>query len=84
MKKTFSVSFLKDNSGCYKKEGKLKKAFEDNGKTCFEEPSCDITLDEVMKSNIPDQDKYWFLSNNVMSKEENKELGLILLDLLKG
>lgn len=81
MKKSFNVSFLKDNCGCYKdKEGKLQEVFIENGKTCFSEEACETSLEEIMSSNIPIEDKCWFLSNVVLSLEERRELFLLVMN----
>lgn len=81
MKRQFTTSYIEENSGCYKnEEGKLKKLFEENNKTCFEEANCVTTIEEIMSSSIPTEDKYWFLfKGGVLELEERKELFLLVM-----
>lgn len=82
MKTSFNTEFLKSNCGCYNKDGdvsKLQQAFTENGKECFDEESCETSLQEIMLSSIPTEDKYWFLSKIVLDVEERKELFLFVM-----
>lgn len=73
MKNTFSKEFLLNNHGCYD-DKTIPSLLEARGK------EVDVTLEEIMSSNIPTEDKYWFLSNVVLSLEERKELFLLLME----
>lgn len=80
MKQIFSSDFIKSHSGCYD-ENKLRKTYEENKSIeCFETPACDVTLEEVLNSNIPLKDKFWFVINNAATKEEYEPLAIALAD----
>lgn len=82
MTKEFTLQFIKENCGCYREQkGKLKQVYEDNGKECFDEKECAATLAEIFASKIPTKDKYWFLTTNALTKEENQQLAILALDL---
>jgi hypothetical protein len=83
MKTIFTTEFIKSHCGCYRNtEGKLQRVYEENKKTCFNEKTCDVTIEEILSSNIPTKDKYWFVANNVLiNREEKQTIAILALGL---
>jgi hypothetical protein len=75
MIKEFTVQFIKDNCGCYNLN-KLKQVFETNNKTCFDEEICVISADDIINSDIPLKDKFWFFCKQVFTKEQNQQFAI--------
>ena len=75
--KTFTTIFIKNNCGCYKNtKGKLKQVYQDNNKTCFEEAECSVSVSDILNSNIPLKDKYWFFCNNMFTIKQNQLIAI--------
>jgi hypothetical protein len=71
MKTEFSRQYLIDNCGCYDEEsGKIEGLLGDR---------IIVTLNEILESEIPLEDKCWFVANSCeLSKSEVKQLLLKL------
>lgn len=78
MQKEFTVEFIKENCGCYNKEGDLsllgEAFFFNNKECCYNDNSCIITALEIANSIIPLKDKYWFFCYNIFSKEQSQQI----------
>lgn len=83
MKRSFSIAYIMGNRGCYD-ESKLKATFEKNGRLSdFITKAATISIEDIISSNIPLQDKYWFLCNKSFSLKDNKAIALLALDVFR-
>jgi len=68
MKKTFTHEYIKENKGCYD-----DSHIEELLKTAPQE----ITIENIVNSNIPLKDKYWFVCKNCdLTKEQSVEIAV--------
>ena len=67
--KSFTHEYMKENCGCYKVDQLMKCSFMQS------EP---VTLQSIIDSEIPVKDKFWFLCNKVLTKEQNQRIAIEL------
>lgn len=73
MLKSFTTEFIIANSSCYSQEELLKVYERNKDRECFETPACVITIQEILNSDIPLEDKFWFVSYSAATTEENEQ-----------
>jgi len=82
MRQEFITEYIKANCGCYTPE-KLLTAYKENKDVlCYETPSCSVTLDEILNSNIPLKDKYWFVCKKLTTKEQNQQIAISVAEIV--
>jgi hypothetical protein len=69
MKKVFSKEYMIENRGCYKEKRVIDLFFKDSDN--------DVTIDDILNSEIPLKDKFWFvfLKTN-MSNDDKTNLAI--------
>jgi hypothetical protein len=73
MKKIFTVEFMQLNCGCYK---------PDKLASCSFMKQETITLESIIKSEIPLKDKFWFICKKVVSKEQNQQIAISVAEIV--
>jgi hypothetical protein len=80
--KRFTTEFIKANCGCYE-EDTLKAAYKNNNKeSCYSDSQCLVTVDEILNSNIPLKDKYWFFCNHGFTKKQNQQIAILSAEIV--
>lgn len=69
--KSFTHEYMKENCGCYKYE--IEQLM-----SCSFMKSEPVTLQSIIDSEIPVKDKFWFLCNKVLTKEQNQRIAIEL------
>lgn len=64
MKKTFTPNYIKTNRGCYEPEQVAKLSFIKNE---------EITIAQILESEIPLKDKFWFVVRKCELSNEQKQ-----------
>lgn len=78
MKKTFSQEYIMNNRGCYSKQH-VRALFDENNLECWKS----ISIDDILNSNIPLEDKFWFVCKNTgLHDDVNKVLALSIASLI--
>jgi excinuclease UvrABC ATPase subunit len=72
MKKTFTPEYVKENSGCY--ERKVEHL------SFIIKP--EITAVDIVNSEIPLRDKYWFVCKKLATKEENQKIAIGVAEIV--
>ena len=73
MQTTFTKKFMQDNRGCYSQAQLNDCSFMQ------QEP---ITLESILKSEIPLKDKYWFVCRKLATKEHNQEITIAVAEIV--
>src|ERR1700744_4644627 len=73
MQQNFTKKYMLNNCGCYTKQRLLSCSF------MVQE---DITLESILKSEIPVRDKYWFVCKKLTTKEQNKQIAIAVAELV--
>jgi hypothetical protein len=75
MKKTYSFNYMMDNCGCY---GKSKTA-----ELFFSENKNDISIENILNSDIPLKDKYWFVVRKTeLTKLEKQTIAIDVAEIV--
>ena len=75
MQTIYSSKFMQDNCGCYsEKSGKLEKYILKGRK--------EISYLDILNSDIPLKDKYWFFCRKIFTKEQNKQIAITLAEIV--
>ena len=69
MEQIFSKKFMQDNCGCYKEENGKLESMVLKGRE-------EITYQDILDSEIPLRDKYWFFCKKVFSKKQNQQISI--------
>lgn len=72
MQKTFTLEFMLANRGCYSVEYLMNCSFMNNES---------VLLLDIVYSEIPIRDKYWFFCFRIASIGQSKQIGIIIADL---
>lgn len=70
---TFTHDFMKNNCGCYDLEKLMSCSFMQ---------SKEVTLESILKSEIPTKDKFWFYCIKVATKEQNQKIAIDLAEMV--
>jgi hypothetical protein len=71
MQTEYTLDFILENTGCY--EGsKIENLFPKEKEV--------ISYKNILQSNIPLGDKYWFFCNRVFTKEQNRQIAIIVAE----
>ena len=74
MQTIYSAEFMQDNCACYSKEKvKLEKYLKGRKK---------ISYLDIIESDIPLKDKYWFFCKKVFTQEQNQRISLIVAEIV--
>ncbi len=68
MKQTFNKDFMRKNCGCYAKNNRID--------ACSFMQKNEITLSDIVESEIPLKHKFWFVINKCASINERKQIAL--------
>ena len=71
MRTTFNKEFMTAKRGCYSKK-KIAELY-------FSKGNLEISVNDILLSDIPLRDKYWFFCKRVFSKQQNQTIALIFL-----
>jgi hypothetical protein len=82
MQKIFTTEFIKANCGCYTPEKLLDVYKENKDVPCYETPSCNVTLEEILDSSIPLKDKFWFICKKIATKEQNQQIVIEVAEIV--
>ena len=75
MQTIYSDEFIQDNCGCYKEESeKLEKHILKGRKK--------ISYLDIIESDIPLKDKYWFFCKKIFTQEQNQRISVILAEIV--
>lgn len=75
MQQTFTKQFMQENCGCYKQiNGKLD--------ACSFMQKETISLSDIVNSEIPLKDKYWFVCKKLATKEENQQIAIKVAEIV--
>jgi hypothetical protein len=76
MQQLFTAQFMEENSGCYKENvGKLARC-------SFMADPTNITLEKIVKSEIPLKDKYWFVCKKIATKAQNQQIAITVAEIV--
>ena len=74
MQTIYSAEFMQDNCACYSEEKvKLEKYLKDRK---------EITYLDILNSDISLKDKYWFFCKKIFTKEQNKQISVIIAEII--
>jgi hypothetical protein len=71
--KTFTRQFMYDNCGCYSKS-ELEACSFMKGEV--------VSLMDIVNSEIPIKDKYWFVCKKVATKEQNQRIAIDVAEMV--
>lgn len=74
MKRNFSHDFMYNNRGCY--------SYHLLNNCSFMQGNGPVTLADILKSEIPTKDKFWFVWNKAASQADLRELSIGLAKLV--
>ena len=75
MKQTFTKQFMIENKGCYDLSDLMSTSFMKTG-------SEEISLQSILKSEIPLKDKYWFCCRKLFTKRQNQEIAISVAEIV--
>lgn len=73
MQQIFTTKFMTDNCGCYS-DSKLMQ--------CSFMSLSVITLESIIKSEIPLRDKYWFICKKLADKKQNQQIAIRVAEIV--
>lgn len=72
MQQSFTRSFMQDNYGCYTQNQLNTCSFMKD----------EILLTDIINSEIPLKDKYWFVCKKVATKEQNQQITIAVAEIV--
>ena len=82
MQQQLTTEFIKSNCGCYTPDVLLRVYKENKNEECYVTPTCISTLEELLDSNIPLKDKYWFVCRKLATKEQNQQIAIDVAEIV--
>jgi hypothetical protein len=73
MQQQFTQEFMQDNCGCYEIEHLNSLSFMKNGI---------VQLSDIISSEIPVKDKYWFVCKKLATKEQNQQIAIAVAEIV--
>lgn len=73
MQQTFSHDYMKDNCGCYSEVQLMQCSFMQKDT---------VLLEDIISSEIPLKDKYWFVCKKLATKEQNQQIAISVAEIV--
>ena len=73
MQTEYNLDFLLENTGCYK---------SDEIETLFPKEREVVSYKDILQSNIPLEDKYWFFCRRVFTDSQNRHLAIKIAEVV--
>ena len=73
MQTEYNLDFLLENTGCYKKS-KVENLFPKDREV--------VSYKDILQSNIPLDDKYWFFCHRVFKDSQNRHLAIKIAEVV--
>jgi len=73
MQTEYNLDFLLENTGCYKKS-KVENLFPKDREV--------VSYKDILQSNIPLEDKYWFFCHRVFTDSQNRHLAIKIAEVV--
>ena len=73
MQTEYSLDFLLENTGCYEKS-KIESLFPKEKEL--------VSFRDILQSNIPLEDKYWFFCHRVLTPSQNQHLAIQIAEVV--
>lgn len=81
MQQLFTVKFMRENCGCYNSSDYIDPYAKLRHCSFMADPES-ITLEKIIRSEIPLKDKYWFVCKKLATKSENQQIAIMVAEIV--